>query len=225
MAERPWAPTASQLGQGHRPGRTSPRSSTGRCPPTAREGPAAPREDRDEEAQSLAASPAGGTKWSGRAGSMTGWCAPRKSPPPPIQKLTRSHLGSVAGFSRTGKCATTIGSADDHIPGPNSTWIRTTTCRHSFPNPLLHHQMYPDLYEPKCRSSSRWGATLPHMMCKCPCIATNPKEHNTHLLNVHNNMQWEAALHSSSAEEALVRIARQAADSHGVAGALARRKT
>lgn len=60
------------------------------------------------------------------------------------------------------------------------------------------------------------------MMWKCPHIATNPQEHGTYLLNIHNDVQWEAALHSSTAEEAPVRIARQAADSHGVGGALAK---
>lgn len=73
---------------------------------------------------------------------------------------------------------------------------------------------------------SGW-ATLSHMMWKCPHIATNPHEHSTYFLNIHNDVQWETALHSSTAEDqqALVRIARKATDSHGVGRILAGKKT
>lgn len=96
----------------------------------------------------------------------------------------------------------------------------------SFPKPVLYHQMYPYLYEPKCKFCSGW-ATLSHMMWKCPHIATNPHEHSTYFLNIHNDVQWETALHSSTAEDqqALVRIARKATDSHGVGRILAGKKT
>ncbi|KAH9365857.1 hypothetical protein HPB48_021376 [Haemaphysalis longicornis] len=64
-------------------------------------------------------------------------------------------------------------------------------------------------------------------MWKCPHIGTNPKEHSAYLLIIDNEVQWEGALHSSTAEDqqSLLRITREATDSHGVGRALARKKT
>ncbi|KAH9380952.1 hypothetical protein HPB48_008171 [Haemaphysalis longicornis] len=64
-------------------------------------------------------------------------------------------------------------------------------------------------------------------MWKCSDITTNPKEQTTHLLNILHDVQWEAALPSSTSEhqQVLHRKARGAADSHGVGKAFARRKT
>ncbi|KAH9366884.1 hypothetical protein HPB48_019936 [Haemaphysalis longicornis] len=63
------------------------------------------------------------------------------------------------------------------------------------------------------------------MIWKCLHIVTNPQQHSTYLLNIHNDVQWEAALHSTTAEDqALARIAREAAESHRVGRTLPRKK-
>lgn len=137
----------------------------------------------------------------------------------------------MAGFSRIGTF-NYYREGRRSYPGPHQFLDRKQAVAlrllqtNSFPKPVLYHQMYPYLYEPKCKFCSGW-ATLSHMMWKCPHIATNPHEHSTYFLNIHNDVQWETALHSSTAEDqqALVRIARKATDSHGVGRILAGKKT